>query len=70
MAIDTHDPASPMTESPRATGLTDIVIPERNRADLDDVPENVRNDLTFHPVMSLEEVFELALEQSRDVALS
>ncbi|MBI4171690.1 MAG: endopeptidase La [Actinobacteria bacterium] len=53
-----------------AAGLTDIVIPERNRADLDDVPENVRNDLTFHPVMSLGEVFELALEQSRDVALS
>jgi ATP-dependent Lon protease len=53
-----------------AAGLTDIVIPERNRADLDDVPENVRDDLTFHPVMSLEEVFELALEQSRDVALS
>ncbi len=53
-----------------AAGLTDIVIPERNRADLDDVPENVRAGLTFHPVMSLDEVFELALERSRDVALS
>lgn len=53
-----------------AAGLTDIVIPERNRADLDDVPENVRNELAFHPVMSLGEVFELALEPSRDVALS
>ncbi len=52
-----------------AAGLTDIVIPERNRADLDDVPENVRNELAFHPVMSLDEVFELALEPSRDVAL-
>ncbi len=53
-----------------AAGLTDIIVPERNRADLDDVPENVRAGLTFHPVMSLDEVFELALERSRDVALS
>jgi ATP-dependent Lon protease len=53
-----------------AAGLTDIIIPERNRADLDDVPENVRAGLEFHPVMSLDEVFELALERSRDVALS
>ncbi len=45
-----------------AAGLTEVVIPERNRADLDDVPENVRNELTFHPVMSLDEVLSLALE--------
>ena len=39
-----------------------MIIPERNRADLDDVPEEVRENVTFHPVMSLEEVLELALE--------
>jgi ATP-dependent Lon protease len=48
-----------------AAGLTDVIIPERNRADLDDVPENVRDDVAFHPVMSLGEVLELALEDSR-----
>ena len=32
-----------------AAGLTDVVIPERNRADLDDVPEHVREELRFHP---------------------
>ena len=53
-----------------AAGLTDVVIPERNRADLDDVPEDARKQLTFHPVMSLGEVLELALEPVRDVALS
>jgi len=53
-----------------AAGLTDVVIPERNRADLDDVPEDARKQLTFHPVMSLGEVLELALEPARDVALS
>jgi ATP-dependent Lon protease len=45
-----------------AAGLTDVIIPERNRADLDDVPENVRNEMRFHPVMSLDEVLDLALE--------
>jgi ATP-dependent Lon protease len=52
-----------------AAGLTDVILPERNRADLDDVPEDVRNAMTFHPVMSLDEVFEIALEPARDVAL-
>jgi ATP-dependent Lon protease len=51
-----------------AAGLTDVVLPERNRGDLDDVPEDVRTELAFHPVMSLDEVLEHALEPARDVA--
>jgi ATP-dependent Lon protease len=45
-----------------AAGLTDVIIPERNRAELDDVPEDVREGMCFHPVMTLGEVLELALE--------
>jgi ATP-dependent Lon protease len=45
-----------------AAGLTDVIIPERNRADLDDVPQDVREAMRFHPVMTLGEVLELALE--------
>ncbi|HEU5476575.1 MAG TPA: endopeptidase La [Gaiellaceae bacterium] len=45
-----------------AAGLTDVIIPERNRADLDDVPEGVREAMRFHPVMTLGEVLDLALE--------
>jgi ATP-dependent Lon protease len=45
-----------------AAGLTDVILPERNRGDLDDVPEDVKEKLTFHPVMTLDEVLELALE--------
>jgi ATP-dependent Lon protease len=45
-----------------AAGLTDVIIPERNRADLDDVPEDVRAEMSFHPVMTLDEVLTLALE--------
>ena len=45
-----------------AAGLTDVIIPERNRGDLDDVPEEVRDAMTFHPVMTIDEVLDLALE--------
>ncbi|HEY1565154.1 MAG TPA: endopeptidase La [Gaiellaceae bacterium] len=45
-----------------AAGLTDVIIPERNRADLDDVPEDVREAMRFHPVLTLGEVLDLALE--------
>ena len=45
-----------------AAGLTDVILPERNRADLDDVPEHVREEMKFHPVMTIGEVLDLALE--------
>jgi ATP-dependent Lon protease len=54
-----------------AAGLTEVILPERNRGDLDDVPEEVREEMTFHPVMSIDEVLDLALEpagQGADVA--
>jgi ATP-dependent Lon protease len=52
-----------------AAGLTDVIIPERNRADLDDVPADVREALTFHPVLSVDEVLGVALEPAHDHAL-
>jgi ATP-dependent Lon protease len=45
-----------------AAGLTTVVLPERNRQDLDDVPQDVRDQMTFHPTMSIDEVLEVALE--------
>ena len=53
-----------------AAGLTDVILPERNRADLDDVPEEVRDAMTFHPVMTVDEVLELALEPAQSPALA
>ena len=41
-----------------AAGLTDVILPERNRGDLDDVPADVREAMTFHPVMTIGEVLE------------
>jgi ATP-dependent Lon protease len=45
-----------------AAGLTEVILPERNRGDLADVPEEVREAMTFHPAMSVDEVLEQALE--------
>jgi ATP-dependent Lon protease len=53
-----------------AAGLTDVIMPERNRGDLDDVPADVREQMTFHPVMSIDEVLELALEPARTEAVA
>ena len=45
-----------------AAGLTEVILPERNRGDLDDVPEEVREAMKFHLVMTVDEVLEHALE--------
>ena len=45
-----------------AAGLTDVVLPERNRGDLDDVPAEVRDAMKFHFAMTVDEVLGVALE--------
>jgi ATP-dependent Lon protease len=52
-----------------AAGLTDVVVPERNRGDVDDIPDEVRAQVAIHPVMTLDEVLGLALEPARDESL-
>jgi ATP-dependent Lon protease len=47
-----------------AAGLTDVVLPERNRGDMDDVPEEVRQAMKFHFAMTIDEVLAVALEPS------
>jgi ATP-dependent Lon protease len=47
-----------------AAGLTDVVLPERNRGDLDDVPEEVRDAMSFHFAMTIDEVLAQTLESA------
>jgi ATP-dependent Lon protease len=42
-------------------GITEIILPKKNEVDLEDVPEDVRNQLTFHPVDTLSDVLRVAL---------
>jgi ATP-dependent Lon protease len=45
-----------------AAGLTEVILPERNAPDLDDVPADVRGRMTFHIVKSADEMLAAALE--------
>src|SRR5207237_1438178 len=45
-----------------AAGLTEVIVPERNAPDLDDVPSEVRDQMQFHIVGSVDQVLTLALE--------
>jgi ATP-dependent Lon protease len=42
-------------------GLTDVVLPQANEADLEDVPEAVREQMTFHPASDVAQVLAVAL---------
>ncbi|SOC36444.1 endopeptidase La [Ureibacillus acetophenoni] len=42
-------------------GLTTIIIPKDNIRDIDDIPESIREQLTFKPVSSADEVLNIAL---------
>jgi ATP-dependent Lon protease len=45
-----------------AAGLTEVIVPERNQPDLDDVPSEVRDQMQFHIVGTVDQVLTLALE--------
>ncbi len=42
-------------------GITEVVLPAENEADLEDLPEEIRETLTFHLVEDLDQVLEKAL---------
>jgi ATP-dependent Lon protease len=43
-------------------GLKEVIIPKRNEGDLDDVPEQVRNEIEFHIADRIDQVLAWALE--------
>jgi ATP-dependent Lon protease len=50
----------------RRAGVTHVIIPQANARELEEIPEDIRGDLQFHPVSAMDEVLLLALR--RDVA--
>jgi ATP-dependent Lon protease len=48
-------------------GIKHVIIPKANEGDIEDVPEEVRNVLSFHPVETLREVLEIALVPAEEV---
>jgi ATP-dependent Lon protease len=47
-------------------GIKVIILPKENEADVEDIPEEVRSLLSFHPVETLEEVLKIALVPEKD----
>lgn len=45
-------------------GIKHVIIPEENAKDLEEIPDNVLKKLTIHPVKTIEEVLELALQRN------
>lgn len=45
-------------------GIKHVLIPEENVKDLEEIPDNVLRKLTIHPVKTIEEVLNLALQRS------
>ena len=46
-------------------GLKEVILPRRNEADLDDVPKQVRDELTIHLATDVSEVLAIALEEAQ-----
>ena len=46
-------------------GIRHVIIPWQNARDLPDMPAEVRDGLTFHPVRTMDEVLKVALAQPR-----
>jgi ATP-dependent Lon protease len=47
-------------------GLTQIVLPARNAVDLDDIPDQVRDEMTFHTLDNIGDVLSVALDKASD----
>lgn len=45
-------------------GIKHVIIPDENVKDLEEIPDNVLRKLTVHPVKTIEQVLELALQRS------
>ena len=50
-------------------GITTVLIPSENEKDLVEIPANIKDKLDIRPVKWIEEVLEIALERSPQVAL-
>jgi ATP-dependent Lon protease len=44
-------------------GVKTVIIPEKNKKDLEDIPAELREKLEFRPVRTIDEVLEIALSQ-------
>ena len=44
-------------------GIRNVIIPDRNKKDLEEIPDNIRNEMNFIPVSSVGEVLKVAVRE-------
>ncbi len=54
----------------KRAGIKTVVLPERNRKDIQEIPKDIRRDMQFHYVQNVEEVLPLVLTDGRAPAVS
>jgi ATP-dependent Lon protease len=47
-------------------GIQEIILPAQNKVDLEEIPESVRGELTFHPVERLDQALEFAFPAGKE----
>lgn len=47
-------------------GIKNVILPEKNKKDIDDIPADVRKEMKFYFVSRVQETLELALEKKVD----
>ena len=45
-------------------GFTTVILPKENQKDLYEIPEEIRNQIKFYPVSTMDEVLKKALEKN------
>ena len=47
-------------------GVKNVIMPKGNVKDLEEIPENIRKEMTFYPVSTIGEACEIALRKDAD----
>ena len=47
-------------------GIKHVILPDKNKKDIEDIPEDVRKQIKFHFATKVQDVLELALEKNVD----
>jgi ATP-dependent Lon protease len=50
----------------KRAGLKHVILPDRNRKDLEDVPANVKQDMEFHFIKRVDDIIDLAINPKKE----
>jgi ATP-dependent Lon protease len=53
------------TIAARRNGIKHVIIPRQNEKDLEEIPAHITRGITFYPVERMEDVLEVAFQESR-----